>query len=722
MEIIEDVDVSLSTIEALPSPLFKPKLKRLKKSVVLKEVRVSEVSIVEKDEKSENYVDSTETPNVESVSFETEKKIEEEELDPLFSLPAFADEGFESMDLEEKKSARKKLVLDEEIGDDLKWNKKRKRKSGSKFEGKSQEHVPEKKISKKERKAALEQIHADSQRLLRETRDASFKSVPLVQKPISSVLEKIRRRKLEVTKQTSFLSQSDVGSISDYSNDEFAQKKSEKFEEQHDVKADKEAAKVDDTLDVQTVGNYTCTQDFCKEVSGKEASKVHSEGQSPIALNDTQEAAKSCIPSNVDNDHLEYVDDEPSCPLPPSDFNPDLDNILAEEEEENDDKVNISPCPITTNNDSSQDSQEAGLAKVFLDDEAEEEDDSDEDMLRFKDNEEEDDESDEEEVLKDLIATNYDEASVDQEKRNLLHQKWLEQQDAAGTDDILQRLKYGSNQKMPSCLDDIDDCGNFDAESEAETDDEKSNDQEVMDNTRSNKKKVKQMIVQMFNDETDVYEHSDDEAAEQALLRQRVLKKIDPSTFISPVEDENSREVFSLIKKTNSLPSTKKKGKAVASSLDSILASGNSDSSSKSSFLNRSSSFSLPSKPKQVSTTMRAYIFNRDDSKSRGAADVPNETVGSDQDPKESQPSKQGASKISSKSQIKSTVKTKIESTSKSSSNSSLFQILKRSSIHFDKKFSNNKNSSQNITESQAAYQFSSFKLGMKATKVESRK
>lgn len=34
-----------------------------------------------------------------------------------------------------------------------------------------------------------------------ETRDATFKPVPVVQKPISSVLEKIRQRKLEVLKK-----------------------------------------------------------------------------------------------------------------------------------------------------------------------------------------------------------------------------------------------------------------------------------------------------------------------------------------------------------------------------------------------------------------------------------------------------------------------------------------------------------------------------------------
>ncbi|ONK67836.1 uncharacterized protein A4U43_C05F4290 [Asparagus officinalis] len=59
-----------------------------------------------------------------------------------------------------------------------------------------------------------------------ETRDASFKLVPLVQKPISSVLEKIRLRKLEVLKQTSILCQSDSVEASDCSVDEIVQKNS----------------------------------------------------------------------------------------------------------------------------------------------------------------------------------------------------------------------------------------------------------------------------------------------------------------------------------------------------------------------------------------------------------------------------------------------------------------------------------------------------------------
>lgn len=166
-------------------------------------------------------------------------------------------------------------------------------------------------------------------------------------------------------------------------------------------------------------------------------------------------------------------------------------------------------------------SPEHGLARAFLDDEAEEEDDSDHDLGRFQDNEE-DDESDEDEVFNDLIATGYKEAPIDHEKRNQLHQKWLEQQDAAGTDDMLERLRYGQKQREPTCLvDDDDDIDNDDSDEDFA--DEKSQDPPLMDDARQNSKKAKQMMAQMFTDADDPYLPSDDEESEQTLLRQRLL-------------------------------------------------------------------------------------------------------------------------------------------------------------------------------------------------------
>ncbi|KAG2589845.1 hypothetical protein PVAP13_5NG295842 [Panicum virgatum] len=72
------------------------------------------------------------------------------------------------------------------------------------------ESVREKKRSEKERRAQLDLIHTESQRLLRETRSASFRLiVQPVCKPISSVLEKIRLRKLEVLKNSNTTAKND---------------------------------------------------------------------------------------------------------------------------------------------------------------------------------------------------------------------------------------------------------------------------------------------------------------------------------------------------------------------------------------------------------------------------------------------------------------------------------------------------------------------------------
>lgn len=157
-------------------------------------------------------------------------------------------------------------------------------------------------------------------------------------------------------------------------------------------------------------------------------------------------------------------------------------------------------------------------ANAFLDDEAEEEDDSDHDLMRFQEDEE-DDASDENEVFDDLIATDFEEAPIDHEKHYQLHQKWLEQQDAAATDNVLQRLKCGKYQKEPSVLDEEDD-----EELGEDSEDEASYD--LPPNVvRNGSKKAKQMIAQMFTDDHDVYVPSDDEEMEQTLIHQRLLKQ-----------------------------------------------------------------------------------------------------------------------------------------------------------------------------------------------------
>lgn len=157
--------------------------------------------------------------------------------------------------------------------------------------------------------------------------------------------------------------------------------------------------------------------------------------------------------------------------------------------------------------------------KAFVDDEAEEEDDSDNDLFRFQENEEDEGNEDSEEI-NDLIVTGYEEKPIDNEKRNELHQKWLEQQDAAGTDNLMQRLKCGPKVRDTTLLDVEDES---DEDEEDFSDDEK--DVVPAKTARINTRKAKQMITQMFADKDDAFLSSDDEETEKRLVKQRVLDK-----------------------------------------------------------------------------------------------------------------------------------------------------------------------------------------------------
>lgn len=180
-----------------------------------------------------------------------------------------------------------------------------------------------------------------------------------------------------------------------------------------------------------------------------------------------------------------------------------------------------------------KDSRSAVL-KDFVDDEAEEEDDSDHDLTRFPDNDgeedSENDESDENEVMKDLIATGYKESKRDHERRNELHLMWLEQQDAAKTDNVLQRLKH-SNLHKEDLMDEVE------KEEDGEEGEGSGDDTMLSDSgagalkniLRQNSEKVKQMM--MFNDDHDDYVPSDEDENEDHMLRQRILKKQPVNTF-----------------------------------------------------------------------------------------------------------------------------------------------------------------------------------------------
>ena len=166
--------------------------------------------------------------------------------------------------------------------------------------------------------------------------------------------------------------------------------------------------------------------------------------------------------------------------------------------------------------------------KAFVDEEAEEEDDSDNDLQRFQDNEEGEDDDDIEE-LNEMITPEYEEKPTDREKRDQLHQQWLEQQDTAGMDNLLQKFNCGSKMIESTLIEEEED--EESKETENESDDEAEEYIGPSDSVKINLKKVKQMIPQMFTDKDNAYASSDDEETEKSLAKQCLFDKAVSSHF-----------------------------------------------------------------------------------------------------------------------------------------------------------------------------------------------
>nr|XP_023903976.1 mitotic apparatus protein p62-like [Quercus suber] len=594
-------------------------------------------------------------------------------------------------------------------------------------------------MTKRERRDNLKQLRAESQRLLRETRDASFKPVPLVQKPISSVLEKIRQRKLEIAKKSvainsmSLLDDDDDGDDGfvrevvvdcnsggpideDRGNDGVVKVASEEtIELPANMKSNLDELCMDESSDIK---DHSSCESIPSQMDVDKESKQ--EFRAPIG--DTQELFSD---SQTSDSMDELPSKTPSSPLEevmaPSilAMNLKLDSAPPDDvssDEESNDKENIAPHPHGLTDLSSF----LDPVKAFVDDEAEEEDDSDNDMLRFQDNEEDEDNEDLEE-LKDMIATGYEEKPVDNEKRNQLHQKWLEQQDAAGTENLLQKFNCGSKLKETTLLEEEED-----EEGDEYKEDfggEAAEDSNPTNVARMNLKKAKQMIPQMFTDKDDVYLSSDDEETEKRLAKQCLFEKSEPAMFLSPAEDESSREVFGLIKKLNIVPDSKKKAKT-PSLYKMPPVGGKSNILSKSSFLGRGSNHSLPSSQKKASGKVRSFIFGRDDSNSRSSismsglddsnsrCSISMSEGSSDAIQRENQPKRPASAKFSNSQTKASTQNTR--SVAEMKSGTSLFEILRRSSLQ-----------SEQCTRDSVVVQtesvFAAFKLSKKPIKTEGK-
>ncbi|TYI42992.1 hypothetical protein ES332_A01G137900v1 [Gossypium tomentosum] len=539
--------------------------------------------------------------------------------------------------------------------------------------------LPERRTAK-ERREHLVQLRAESQRLLRETRDAAFKPAPIVQKPISSVLGKIRRRKLEVSKKTYFAIDDHDGN----SSKDLEETGSENVGE-HERGNDRAVMEVEseETILKHGISDTSCSderknaenvsshENFSPQIAASEEPKPAF--RAPV--NDTQDLFSD---SQTSDSKDELADETPDSPLEevlaPSvlamnlklDSAP-LDDIFSDEEDN--DKENIDPHPHESVDLSPTN---ADPVKAFVDEEAEEEDDSDNDLLRFQDDDNEEDEDSEDlEELRDMIATGFEEKQSDIDRRMELHQKLLDQQDAAKTAQLLR--KWGPKQRE---TDQHDDEG-FVEDDEEDGDDEEDffeNEDSRPVNLRLHIKKIKEMIPQMFTDKDDIYISSDDEEVEKKLVEKSLYEKAQAEP-LPPTKDARSTELFGYIKKVNNMPETRRKAKT--SSFSNMLFIGKKGNEpSKSSFIGRGSNCSIPSSTKHGPGVLRSFIFEREDNNSSttSIAESPSAVI-----QKENRPKKNAPSAKFSNSQIRSSSQPRKDEM-ETSSGAQLLEILRRSS------------------------------------------
>uniref|UniRef100_A0A1D1Y6J3 Uncharacterized protein n=1 Tax=Anthurium amnicola TaxID=1678845 RepID=A0A1D1Y6J3_9ARAE len=610
-----------------------------------------------------------------------------------------------------KRSAKKRLSME---GVDGKPKKKRMASGKRGKDGKAEESARNKRKLEKERNAHLERLHAESQRLLRETRDASFKPVILVGKPISSVLEKIRQRKLEISNSCGSSVSNDSDMFAEADSLMLKQAVAEGGKRQYSESPEAEPV-VDESdrrryNDSEEVELAVAESDSRQHSESTEVPGGSSRNEDQISVvdeifDDSQHCKKESDRSDNHDDKL--PDNDGVSSLLATDLNLHYDSSDdTSSDEEGYNKENIDPCPDKLVNVNLY--RKNDLVKAFVDEEAEEEDDSDHDLMRFKENDD-DEESEEDEILDDLIATGCEEMPLDDEKRNELHQKWLEQQDAAATENVLRRLNCGKKQRDPLLVHDVKD-GEEPVENSSE---ESLNVVLPANSARQRSRKAKQVIVQMVNDAEDVYISSDDEETEQRLFRQRLLlqQTEEKSSLLSPVEDEPTREFFGLIRKLNTVPDLKRKTRSSTVSFDMSVTRGNT-STFKSSFLGRTTSNSLASSHKCGTAVTRSFIFGRDDSNSRSSFSSSENTS----DMSQANQLKKTATVKYCSSQTKSVgPKRKAEA---DTSGASLFEILHRTSVHFDEQLQISDHSGLNvISGTQAARQFTAFKLSRKTSK-----
>ncbi|GLT45881.1 hypothetical protein SLA2020_196810 [Shorea laevis] len=617
-------------------------------------------------------------------------------------------------DSKEVESENKQVGADE--SDEKKEKKEKKRKKRVNDDDEMLEStIPTKKLTQKERRQQFTSLRAESQRLLRETRDAAFKPAPMVQKPISSLLKKIRQRKLEISRKTSVndddLSKEVMVEL-EYDDIVIEGGTNDRVEElvREEGIASQNILEASCADRPQSIANQSSHVDIAPDMAVDEKPKPKQAFRPPV--DDTQDLFSE---SQTSDSKDEIPDESPNSPvevLAPSVLAMNLkfdsappDDISSDEEEN--DKYNVDPHPLGSVDPSSPNGDPV---KEFVDDEAEEEDDSDNDRLCFGDNDDEEDEgSEDSEELRDLIATEYEEKPSDIERRMERHQEFLNQQDAAETEKMLQR--WGLKQREMSIEEEV----NEESEEDMESDDEASDDLPATNCIRMSIKKLREMIPQMFTDKDDVYISSDDEEMQKTLVKQRLSEKAEKQAkLLPPTEDVRSKEFFSHIKQVNNMPQHRKKAKTSSAFSTTLLAGGKGSALSKTSFIGRGSKCSLPPIQKHGSGTARSFIFEREVNNSRSRISAAEDSSITIQ--KETRrPAKPASAKFSN-SQVTSTAQSKkTTAEEETTSKTPLLEILRRSSLQLQ-----SSNCIKNSTIDRPKSIFAAFKLEKKTTQTKS--
>ncbi|KAJ7535599.1 hypothetical protein O6H91_12G039700 [Diphasiastrum complanatum] len=467
-------------------------------------------------------------------------------------------------------------------------------------------------IVKKPKKELVEEIHAESQRLLRETRGVAFTPEPIAQKSLMNVLERIRLRKLQhsqlaLNTSASLLDAPRISSVGHH-----------QYEDNIQIIEHVEVATNANSTEVVAFGDiYESTLHYEHKNSHN-----HNHGGNTFRppIEDTQDLF--CSSEIGPDDYLEESSFNANNSLKLG-INLHLDTETQDEELDRlyDEEFNIEKFTVLSEQPVQHvNSAKASLLKELLDDEAEEDED-----FRCESGDEDEDADDK---IDDLIAPPEEEAATECSRRSRLHRKWLEQKDEAMTDDILFRLKTGWKPRVrdqkSSFLDEDFNCSNGDntdihrGGSAAEP----NIDSVVLGTKQTNlmdskdDSSMEKDDVSNLPDVVEQSESSEDEKVEEKLFQQRLLKESeDQEAFLSPAEDDTSREVLGFINKVN-VPPTKTKPSAGLSDIQVFVTNSSSSGNTKSSFLGRMLSSSLPSSHRQGFGNSRSFIFGRDDSNS----------------------------------------------------------------------------------------------------------